>query len=83
MKEKPTSGGGSSKTFTSGGGAAAAGSPAPCGAVAVTENIDLSKSTTGLDKKNVSALNCRYFLTHQFKHMFWVLKRTVSLRRSF
>ena len=60
VKEKPTSGGGSSKTFTSGGGAAAAaaaaaGSPAPCGAVAVTENIDLSKSTIGLDKQNVSA----------------------------
>ena len=24
-----------------------------------------------------------YFLTYQFKHVFWVLKRTVSLRRFF
>ena len=29
------------------------------------------------------ALNCNYFLTHQFKHVFGVLKRTVSLRRFF
>ena len=27
--------------------------------------------------------NCIYFLTHQFKHLFWVLKRTISLRRFF
>ena len=26
---------------------------------------------------------CNYFLAHTFKHMFWVLKRTVSMRRSF
>ena len=29
------------------------------------------------------AQNCDYFLTHKFKHVFWVLKRTVSLRRFF
>ena len=23
---------------------------------------------------------CIFFLSHQFKHVFWVLKRTVSLR---
>ena len=34
----------------------------------------------GLDKQNFSAQNCKYFLTHKFKHMFWVLKRTVSVR---
>ena len=28
------------------------------------------------------ALKC-FFLTHQFKHMIWILKRTVSLRRLF
>ena len=38
---------------------------------------------TGLDKQKHSALNLKYFLTHQFYHMFWVLKRTVSLRRFF
>ena len=27
--------------------------------------------------------NCKYFLIHQFEHMFWVLKRTVSLGRFF
>ena len=27
--------------------------------------------------------NCNYFLTHGFKQVFWVLKRTVSLRRFF
>ena len=29
------------------------------------------------------SVNCNYFLIHQFKHVFWVLKRTVSLRRFF
>ena len=37
----------------------------------------------GLDKQNFWTLNCNYFLTKQFKHVFWVLKRTVSLRRFF
>ena len=31
--------------------------------------------------KNISAYNCDYFLIHQFKHVFWSLKRTVTLRR--
>ena len=35
------------------------------------------------DKESLLAENCKYFLTHQFKHVFWVLKRTVSLRRFF
>ena len=34
-------------------------------------------------KQKASASNCLYFLIHQFKHMFWVLKSTVSLRRFF
>ena len=42
-----------------------------------------SKVPTGLDKQKFSAKNCKYFLTHQFKHLFWVLKGTVSLRRFF
>ena len=36
----------------------------------------------GSDKHKDLALNCKYFLTHQFKHIFWVLKRTVSLRHT-
>ena len=35
------------------------------------------------DKESLRALNCDYFLTHKFKHVFWVLKRTISLRRFF
>ena len=35
----------------------------------------------GTIKQNIWAENCKYFLTHQFEHVFWVLKRTVSLRR--
>ena len=38
---------------------------------------------TRLYKQNFSVYNCEYFLTHHFRHMFWVLKRTVSLRRFF
>ena len=37
----------------------------------------------GVNKKNFLAQNCEYCLTHQIKHLFWVLKRTVSLRRFF
>ena len=37
----------------------------------------------GLDKQKISAYKCKYFLTHQFEHMLWVLKRTVSSRRFF
>ena len=40
-----------------------------------------SHNIAGLDKQNFSVYNCKYFLTHRFKHMFWVLKRIVSLRR--
>ena len=35
------------------------------------------------DKEILLALICNYFLTYQLKHVFWVLKRTVSLRRFF
>ena len=40
---------------------------------------------TGLDKQNNPAKNCDFFLTgtHKFKNMFWVIKRTVSLKRFF
>ena len=31
------------------------------------------------DKDSFCTLSCIYFLTHQFKHVFWVLKRSVSL----
>ena len=40
-------------------------------------------SPTGLDKHNVKHKKCEYVLTHKFKHMLWVLKRTVSLKRFF
>ena len=36
----------------------------------------------GSVKKKI-AYNCDYFLIDQFKHVFWVLKRTVSSRRFF
>ena len=34
-------------------------------------------------KQNCLAQYCDYFLIHWFNHVFWVLKRTVSLRRLF
>ena len=34
-------------------------------------------------KQNFTAKNCCYFLIHQFKHVFWVLKRTVPMGRFF
>ena len=34
-------------------------------------------------KQKYLALKCDYFLIHRLKHVFWVLKRTVSLRRFF
>ena len=34
-------------------------------------------------KQKITAKSCDYFFIHQFKHMFWVFKRTVSLRRFF
>ena len=30
-------------------------------------------------KQNIWAQNCNYFLSQQYKHLFWVLKRTFSL----
>ena len=35
---------------------------------------------TGLEKQFFPAYNCKYFLTHLFKYISWLLKRTVSLR---
>ena len=35
------------------------------------------------DKEILLAKSCKYVLTHQSKHVFWVLKRTVSSRRFF
>ena len=40
-------------------------------------------TSIGPVKQKFSAWNCNYFLIHQFKHVFWVFKRTVSLRRFF
>ena len=31
--------------------------------------------TTGLDKHNFSAYNCKYFLTHQFQHILCAQKK--------
>ena len=35
------------------------------------------------DKEILLAYNCNYYLTHQFKHVFCMFKRTVSPRRFF
>ena len=40
-------------------------------------------NSIGPVKQKYFAKNCDYFLIHQFKHVFWVLKRTVSSRRFF
>ena len=39
--------------------------------------------TVGLVALTFWAFKCYCFLTYQFKHMFWVLQRTVSSRRLF
>ena len=44
--------------------------------------MDVEKRNILLDKDFLSQ-NCNYFLTYQFKHVFLVLKKTVSLRRFF
>ena len=41
-------------------------------------SIDISVIIGPLDELILSE-NGHYFLTHQFKHLFWVLKRNVSL----
>ena len=43
----------------------------------------ISDSSIGPDKDRMSILKCVYFPTLQFKHVCWMLKRTVSLRRLF
>ena len=43
----------------------------------------ISDSFIGPDKDRMSTLKCVNFPTLQFKHVFLVLKRTVSLRRFF
>ena len=45
--------------------------------------IILYNQNIGPVKQNLLAQNCYYILIYQFKHVFWVLKRTVSLRRFF
>ena len=47
------------------------------------QRIDIASNTPdiGPDKDHFCTLNCIYFLTHLFKHVFWVVKRTISLRR--
>ena len=47
------------------------------------ENLRFMTTPIGPVKQTKNAYNCDYFLTHKFKHMFGVLKRTVSLRWSF
>ena len=34
-------------------------------------------------KQILFVYNCDYFLIHQFKRMFWVIKRTISSRQFF
>ena len=43
----------------------------------------LSTPSSNTDKHTFSPENCKYFLTPQFRHMFWVLKRTIALTRFF
>ena len=47
------------------------------------QNLMCLHNSIGPDKDILSVQNFNYFLTHLFKHVFWVLKRTVSLRRFF
>ena len=44
---------------------------------------NLETTLIGLDKEFLFAWKSNYFLTHWFKLVFWVLKRTVWLRRFF
>ena len=43
------------------------------------ENLD-EVLNIGPDKENILVQNCNSFLTHQFKHLFWVLNRIISLK---
>ena len=54
------------------------------------EHMNVSKQlpmqiflTDEVSGPQISVHNCTYFLIPQSKHMFWVLKRNVSMRRSF
>ena len=51
--------------------------------VGVKHTFEKVPNVTGLDKQTFSGENCQYFFTSNFQHMFWLLKRTVSLRRFF
>ena len=42
-----------------------------------------SNMLKGLDKQNIWALNFKYFLIHQFEHMFWVLEEPSQWDGSF
>ena len=44
---------------------------------------DDKKTRIDPDMEILLAKKCNFFLTHLFKYVFWVLKRTVSLRRFF
>ena len=50
---------------------------------AYTDGEENIHNVLGPVKQKISARNCDYFLKYQFKHVFWVLKRAVSLRRFF
>ena len=43
----------------------------------------ISNTYIGPVKQNFGVQNFDYFLIHQFKHVFWGLKRNVSARRFF
>ena len=55
-------------------------SPAPTHLVMVSH---VNSTDIGPVNQIKFSVKCDYFLIHQFKHVFWVLKRTVSLRRFF
>ena len=48
-----------------------------------SQQLPFTIDVLGPVKQKFSAYNCYYCLIHPFKHVFWVLKRTASLRRFF
>ena len=52
----------------------------PWSVISFRQTVLLSGTKTCTKK---SAKNCKFCLIHRIKHKFWVLKRTVSLRRFF
>ena len=43
-------------------------------------SLNVQVTIMGPEKQKFCTLNCEYFLICLFKHLFWVLKRTISLR---